>query len=107
MKKTFNLTHPKTKYARLVDAVRSDIKRYIKRERKKALPEGFDTWDFDCKFGATLEEAKVLDVSELSKAIQDAETQGLESFYIEILAKAGHRPPKPVIEKTESEEHKA
>jgi len=37
MKKTFNLIHPKTKYARLVDAVRSDIKRYIKRERKKAL----------------------------------------------------------------------
>ncbi|HID36117.1 MAG TPA: hypothetical protein EYP39_01875, partial [Ghiorsea sp.] len=29
MKKTFNLIHPKTKYARLVDAVRSDIKRYI------------------------------------------------------------------------------
>ena len=49
MKKTFKLTHPKTKYARLVDAVRSDIKRYLKRERKKALPEGFDTWDLDRK----------------------------------------------------------
>ena len=107
MKKTFNLTHPKTKYARLVDAVRSDIKRYLKRERKKTLPEGFDTWDFDCKFGATLEEAKVLDVSELSKAIQDAETQGLESFYIEILAKAGHRPPKPVIEHIQATEPEA
>ena len=107
MKKTFNLTHPKTKYARLVDAVRSDIKRYLKRERKKTLPEGFDTSDFDCKFGANIDEAKVLDVSELSKAINQAETQGLESFYIEILAKAGHRPPKPVVEKTESEEHQA
>ena len=103
MKKTFNLTHPKTKYARLVDAVRSDIKRYIKRERKKTLPEGFDTWDFDCKFGATIDEAKVLDVTKLSQAIHDAETQGLESFYIEILAKAGHRPPKPVIENIEDE----
>ncbi|MDQ6980785.1 MAG: DUF6172 family protein [Ghiorsea sp.] len=101
MKKTFKLTHPKTKYARLVDAVRSDIKRYIKRERKKVLPEGFDTWDFDCKFGATLEEAKVLDVTELSKAINEAEMQGLESFYIEILAQAGHRPPKPSVEKIE------
>jgi len=101
MKKTFNLTHPKTKYARLVDAVRSDIKRYLKRERKKALPEGFDTWDFDCKFGASIDEAKALDVTELSKAINEAETQGLKSFYIEILAKAGNRPPKPVVEHTE------
>jgi len=101
MKKTFNLTHPKTKYARLVDAVRSDIKRYLKRERKKALPEGFDTWDFDCKFGSTVDEAKVLDVTELSKAINEAETQGLKSFYVEILAQAGHRPPKPAVEKIE------
>jgi len=102
MKKTFNLTHPKTKYARLVDAVRSDIKRYLKRERKKVLPDGFDTWDFDCKFGATIDEAKVLDVTELSKAIHEAEAQHLESFYIEILAKAGNRPPKPTLENTES-----
>ncbi len=107
MKKTFKLTHPKTKYARLVDAVRSDIKRYLKRERKKALPEGFDTWDFACKFGATIDEAKILDVTDLSKAIHQAEAQGLESFYIEILAKAGHRPPKPVVEKTEETEHEA
>ena len=107
MKKTFNLIHPKTKYARLIDAVRSDIKRYIKRERKKALPEGFDTWDFACKFGASADEAKVLDVTALSKAINEAETQGLTSFYIEILAKAGHRPPKPVREETESAEHEA
>ncbi len=103
MKKTFKLTHPKTKYARLVDAVRSDIKRYLKRERKKTLPEGFDTWDFDCKFGANIDEAKVLDVSELSQAIHEAETQGLESFYVEILAKAGHRPPKPVAKEVEHE----
>jgi len=104
MKKTFKLVHPKTKYARLVDAVRSEIKRYIKRERKKTLPEGFDTWDFDCKFGATLDEAKTLDVDKISHAINEAEAQNLESFYIEILAKAGHRPPKPVIEHDDAED---
>jgi len=98
MKKTFKLTHPKTKYARLVDAVRSEIKRYIKRERKKTFPDGFDTWDFDCKFGATMDEAKALDVTGIAQAINEAETKHLESFYVEILAKAGHRPPKPVIE---------
>ncbi|MDX8382260.1 MAG: DUF6172 family protein [Ghiorsea sp.] len=103
MKKTFKLVHPKTKYARLVDAVRSEVKKYIKRERKKAFPEGFDTWDFDCKFGATLDEAKALDVDKISQAINEAETQNLESFYVEIVAKAGHRPPKPVIEHVDTE----
>jgi hypothetical protein len=101
MKKTFKLVHPKTKYARLMDSVRSEIKRYIKRERKKAFPDGFDTWDFDCKFGESADEAKTLDVSQLAQAINEAEAQKLESFYVEILAKAGHRPPKSVIEDIE------
>ncbi len=86
MKKTFKLTHPKTKYARLVDSVRSEIKRYLKRERGKAIPEGF-FWDFDCRFGPSAEQAKVLDVSEIGKAINEAEAELLEAFYVEILAK--------------------
>jgi len=98
MKKTFNLTHPKTKYARLVDAVRSEIKRYIKRERKKAFPEGFDAWEFDCKFGASAEDAKEVAVEDIGKSISEAEARALESFYVEILARPAHRPERPVIE---------
>ncbi len=95
MKKTFTLTHPKIKYARLVDTVRRDIKRYLKRERKRELPEGFDVWEFDCKFGLTAEEAKETAVTELGTAIDAAQAQQPESFYIEILAKPGHRPENP------------
>jgi len=69
MKKTFKLTHPKIKFARLVDGVRSDVKKYLARERKKELPEGFDVWDFDCRVGLTAEAAKVVPVPELGKAI--------------------------------------
>ncbi len=87
MKKTFKLTHPKTKYARLVEGVRCDIKKYIKRELRKELPKGALSWAFDCKFGATLEDAKVIQVSDISKCINAIEEQKLESFYIEILAK--------------------
>ena len=91
MKKTFTVTDPKIKTDRLIEAVRHDINKYLKRERKKALPEGVDFWDFDCKCGPTAEEAKVLHVSEISKFIDSAQQQHLESFYIEILAKPGHR----------------
>ncbi|MDX8396633.1 MAG: DUF6172 family protein [Mariprofundaceae bacterium] len=87
MKKTFKLTHPKIKYARLIEGVRCDIKKYIKRERRKELPEDVLSWDFDCKFGPTVDDAEVIQVSEIGKHISAIEEQKLESFYIEILAK--------------------
>jgi len=95
MKKTFKLTHPKIKYARLVDSVRCDVNKYLKRERHKELPEGFDQWDFDCRFGPTADTAEVIAVADIGKHINTVEEQQLESFYIEILAKAAHRPATP------------
>jgi len=91
MKKTFKLSHPKIKVARLVDSVRCDVKRYLKRERKKELPKGVDFWDFDCKFGANSKEAEVVAVADIGKSIDEAEKQQFDALYIEILAKPGHR----------------
>ncbi|TKB24687.1 hypothetical protein FCL47_17810 [Desulfopila sp. IMCC35006] len=94
MKKTFKLTHPKIKYARLVEAVRHDVKKYVKRERNKALPEGVDFWDFACKFGDTEETAEPIHLAEIGKCIDQVERQQLESFYLEILAQPGYRTKK-------------
>jgi len=94
MKKTFRITHPKIKAARVLDTVRRDIKKYIKRERQKELPEGVDFWDFDCKFGPAAEASEVVHLSEIGKCIDAAEAQELESFYVEILAKPAHRTEK-------------
>ncbi len=95
MKKTFELTHPKIKYPRLVEGVKNDVRKYIKRERRKELPADVDFWDFDCKFGDTEAEAKVIHLSEIDKCITDAEKRELKSFYVEILAKEGVRSKKP------------
>ncbi|MEA2068178.1 MAG: DUF6172 family protein [Verrucomicrobiota bacterium] len=107
MKKTFQLTHPKIKYPRMVDAVKNEVRKYIKRERRKELPEGVDYWDFDCRFGDTEADAKAVHLSELDKCINDIEARELLSFYVEILAKEGVRakpeavvpeePPMPVL----------
>lgn len=94
MKKTFNLTHPKIKYPRLIEGVKSDVRKYLKRERNKKLPDGVDYWDFDCKYGATAEGALVIHVKELNAKIDEAANQHLESFYLEILAKPGIRAKK-------------
>jgi len=87
MKKIFKLTHPKIKYARLVEGVRCDIKKYIKRESRKELPANASSWNFDCKFGSTIEDAKIIQVSDIGKCLNTVEEQKLESFYLEILAK--------------------
>ena len=92
MKKTFELTHPKIKIERRVDAVKHEVKKYLKRERKKTLPEGTDFWDFDCKFGNTENEAKVIQLSEINKLIDQTQKESLTSFYIEIMARAAVKP---------------
>jgi len=94
MKKTFKLTHPTTKVPRLVEAAKHEIKKYLKRERRKKLPEGVDFWDFDCKFGSTAEESKEIHSSEINKCIDKIEEKRLDSFYMEILAKPVHRMKK-------------
>ncbi len=94
MRKTFQLSHPKIKLARLVEAIKHEVKKYIKRERNKKLPEDVDFWDFDCKFGQTAEKAEVIHLSEINKYIDKAEEQQFESFYLEILVKPGYRTKK-------------
>lgn len=95
MKKTFNLTHPKLPLPRLVEAIKHEVKKYIRRERNKLLPPGADFWDFDCRFGIDEARSEVIHLSAINKAISQAETEQLESFYLEILAKPQQRQKKP------------
>lgn len=94
MKKTYKLTHVKIKPARLIDSAKHDVKKYLRRERNKTLPKGVDFWDFDCKYGATENEAVVIHLSAINKSIDEAEKNNLESFYLEILVKPGYRTKK-------------
>ena len=91
MKKTIQLTHEKIKYPRLVDAAKSEVRKYIKRERRRELPADVDYWDFDCKFGDTEADAKVIHITEIDARISEIEKRELKSFYVEILRKAGVR----------------
>ncbi len=91
MKKTFSFIDPKKKLERVADQVRSDIKKYIKRERKKELPDNMDFWDFDCKYGTELATAEVVHLNKLGEKISDSLKAKADSVYIEILAKPMRR----------------
>ena len=94
MRKTFQL-RPEGKHPdRVLEAVKHEIRKYIKRERRRVLPEGVDFWDFDCRFGATEEAASVVHLSDFTALMDDVAKAAGPQFYVEILAKPGHRKPR-------------
>jgi Family of unknown function (DUF6172) len=97
MKKTFQLKIEGKHPDRVLDATKHEIRQYIKRERNKAMPEGVDFWDFDCRFGLTEDAAQVIHPEQLTEHINEAAAGGAASFYVELLAKAGVRTPRPPL----------
>lgn len=95
MKKTFKLTHDKLTLPRLVESIKHEVKKYIKRERRRALPEDADYWGFDCRFGVDEASSEVIHLSEINKSISRAEAEQLESFYLEIMVKPCSRGKIP------------
>ncbi len=91
MKKTFKLTHDKIKPERLVDAIKHEVKKYIKRERNKPLSVDVEFLDFDCRFGKDESNSEVIRLSEINKSIDWAVSEKLSSFYLEIIGKPGIR----------------
>ena len=91
MRKTYPL-RPEGKHPdRVLDAVKHDIRKYQKRQRRVALPEGVDFWDFDCRFGPSKDAAEVLHPGALMAALDALAQAGGAAAYVELLAKPGHR----------------
>lgn len=93
MKKSFPTKSGSHKPARVIEGIKGDIKKYLKRERAKKLPESVDFWDFNCRVGIDADSAQKVHVKELSPAIDEvAKSEPLpETIYIEILAFEGIR----------------
>ncbi|MFT5493995.1 MAG: hypothetical protein ACI8V5_004396 [Limisphaerales bacterium] len=102
MRKTFSLSDPKHAPARVVEAIKSDIRKYLKRERRKKLPEGIAHWSFDCRSGKEESEAKPTHPAELPKAVDTAAAEDWPAIYIEILAKPDRPSSKPPTPKSET-----
>ena len=95
MRKNFPLQIDGRHPDRVLDAVKHEVRKYLKRERRRDLPEGIDFWDFDCKCGLQAADAEVVHLSALSAAIDALAKAQATSVYVEILAKHGKRTPKP------------
>ena len=94
MKKTFPLNIEGKNRDRVLDAVKHEIRKYMKRQLRVALPEGVDYWDWDCRFGSSQATAAVVHVAALTELIDTAAREGAEAIYVELLAKPGVRGPR-------------
>ena len=91
MKKTFSLHDPRKADARVLDSIKHEVKKYVKRERLKPLPEGFAVWEFACKVGPTAGAAEAAPLKEVSRAIDAAAATAGDEIYVEVIAVPAQR----------------
>ncbi len=94
MKKSFPLQTPGKDDARVRDKIRHEVNKYVRREQRKDLPEGFGRWEFACKVGSSPADAVVRPVKEVGGAIDTVAQAGATAVYVEIVAVPGQ--PKAV-----------
>jgi hypothetical protein len=107
MKKTFPL-HIEGKHPdRVLDRVKHEVRKYLKRERARALPEGVDFWDFDCKFGLSEDTAQAVHLANVITCIDSAAKEQAAQVYVEIWAKHGVRTKRPAGVERELQERQS
>jgi len=103
MKKTFSLKDPAKADQRVIEAIKNDVRKYAKRERRKPLPEGFDLWELQCRVGpeAALSEGRPF--KEVAAAIDAVAAAGGATVYVEIVAVAAKWPARLTPPATDTE----
>ena len=102
MKKTYALHIEGKNRDRLLEASKHDIRKYVKRERAKPLVSGADFWDFDCQLGVTVAQAQPVHFAALMAAVDALVKEGADTFYVEVIARAGHRTARVQTEDSEA-----
>ena len=95
VRKTYPLQIPGKHPDRVLDACKHDVRKYVKRQRRVPLPPGVDFWDFDCRFGPDQAQAQALHLAEITAQMDAVAAAGGLQFYVEIIAKHGHRAARP------------
>ena len=91
MKKTLPLHDSVKAPARVLDQIKHEVRKYVRREHKKDLPDGYDLWEFDCKVGATDASAEACALGDINAKIDQVAASGAEKVYIEVVARAVKR----------------
>lgn len=91
MKTTFPLTPEGKHPERVLEAVKHDIRKDLKRQRRRELPPGADFWDFECAIGPDADSAQPVHPGDLIGALDQLAQQGAQQVHIKAIAKPGQR----------------
>ncbi|MEA2049174.1 MAG: DUF6172 family protein [Campylobacterota bacterium] len=103
MKKIFALTASNKTKERVLESIKNDIRKYIKREKRKPLPENKNFWSIDCKFAKNDAELQEIRFEDIMKNINEASQENCESFHIELIANPIKKEPKIIETEIEAE----
>lgn len=98
MKKVFKLEDGKRHPDRIIEAIKHEVRKYIKREKRKVLPQGVDFWKFECKSSINDEEPKSIEFLDITKAIDEAAINKAQTLYLEIVATNGYKQKEEDLE---------
>ena len=79
---------------RAVEAIKLELTKYVKRERRKTLPPEMNFWDFHCKVGSESTTAPAIALPDVAKAVEAVALAGGDTVYVEIMAYPGYREKK-------------
>ena len=102
MKKIFKLQVENKNIDRVVDSIKNEIRKYIKREQRKPLPEDKDFWFFDCKFAKNSNTPVEIPFSQVIRSVDEAASSNSETFFLEIISRAEKRKEKEIVEENKS-----
>ena len=97
MNKTYKLIEEKRDKDRVVEAIKHEVRKYIKREKNKPLPTGVDFWKLECKISRDSNELAFVEFQNLINTIDILVSEEAEVLNIEILSFEGIRKPKEIV----------
>jgi len=104
MKKVFKLQVENKKPERQLESIKNEIRKYLKRERNKKLPDDAIYWDFECRFGKEADSAKQVTATALTTALDEAHSEAWAACYVEIIAKASMKKVETEVEEESTEQ---
>lgn len=104
MKKTYQLIDETMNLERIIESIKNDVRKYIKREKRKKLSEDENIWMFDCKSSINNEEIKEINFTDITKVIEEAGQNNAKTLYMELISKEVKREKKVIEEEIIEEE---
>jgi len=101
VKKIFKLTDEKKAPERIVEAIKHELRKYVKREQnKKSESETKLFWETQCRFGKSEAESNEMGFDALIKELDTVIAAGWSECFIEVVVSSKEWEPKPKSEES-------